>query len=587
MTQTAALLSTEAISSPKPRRRSALGGLLVAPLGLWLLAAFALPLGVVTLLSFQPTADLFEPLSLLPSLEQYGLIIGDGYYRTIFFDTLLLGAGVSVISAVLGYPIALWLVRLPPRWRAAGVALILVPLLTNVVVRSLGIMLILSPAGVVSQIVTFFGLPEPRLLFNWFSVGVALIQVFLPYMVMSLYDSLQSVDRRVEEAAASLGAPPIQRFFSVILPLSLPGLRSGLVIVFLMTSTAYVSATLLGGKNVWTSGMVVFEEAIQLLNHPKASAMAMLMLVASLAASALIGWVIGRLMPWTSGKRPLSLPRLELPTALAHGASAVIEALGPWVARLLLLLSMAMLLFPMVLVVVSSVNDSPQATVATFVGFTWKWYGLIFDNVRYIDAFIVSLQLAFASVIVALALSLPAAFALARHPLPGREIIMAMFMLPLALPGIAIALGMLRLLQWFMEIPPFLGLLAVHVVLIAPFTLALLRTSVAQLDKTLEEAGAGLGAGPFDRLRYIILPQLTPGMLAAGIIGFLISFGEVTVTAFLTTARMQTLPVRIYAEATFSLENTVNAVSTLIILMTVLLLIGVNRFVRLDRVWHR
>jgi putative spermidine/putrescine transport system permease protein len=160
-------------------------------------------------------------------------------------------------------------------------------------------------------------------------------------------------------------------------------------------------------------------------------------------------------------------------------------------------------------------------------------------------------------------------------------------MLPLALPGIAIGLGMLRLLQWFHDIPAFLGILAVHVVLVAPFMLAMLRASVAQLDRALEEAAAGLGAVPRRVLWRVVLPQLGPGIAVACVIGFLMSFGEVTVTAFLTTARLQTLPVRIYAEATFSLENTVNAVSTLIILLTLALLLLVNRLVPLDRVWKR
>jgi putative spermidine/putrescine transport system permease protein len=114
-----------------------------------------------------------------------------------------------------------------------------------------------------------------------------------------------------------------------------------------------------------------------------------------------------------------------------------------------------------------------------------------------------------------------------------------------------------------------------------------LRASVSQLDRSLEEAASGLGAVPPRVFRRVILPQLAPGVAVACVIGFLISFGEVTVTAFLTTARLQTLPVRIYAEATFSLENTVNAISTIFILTTVALLLLVNRLMPLDRVWRR
>lgn len=222
-----------AVPAAVPVRRGigGLGYVLVAPLSLWLLAAFALPLAVVILLSVQEIGDLFQPLSFLPTGAQFGLLLGDAYYIRVFADTLLLAVGVTLTCAAFAYPVALWLSRLPPRWRALGVALVLVPLLTNVVVRSLGIMLILAPGGIVNSVAKLFGLGELKLLFSWFAVGLALVQVFLPYAIMALYDNLQSIDRRIGEAAASLGAGPVRRFFSVTLPLSLPALRSGLTIV--------------------------------------------------------------------------------------------------------------------------------------------------------------------------------------------------------------------------------------------------------------------------------------------------------------------------------------------------------------------
>jgi ABC-type sulfate/molybdate transport systems ATPase subunit len=230
---------------------------------------------------------------------------------------------------------------------------------------------------------------------------------------------------------------------------------------------------------------------------------------------------------------------------------------------------------------------TPQASVAGFRAFTFKWYAAIFEVGAYLRAFEISAQLAAASVACALALALPAAFALVRFGYPGRGAVQAFWMLPLALPHVAIGVGMLRLLQWYIAIPPFMGLLLVHVVLIVPFAISLLRSSVLQLDTALEQAAASLGANPVRVFFLIVLPNLAPGLAVAGIIGFLISFGEVTVTSFLTTARLTTLPVRIYAEASFSLEPTVHAVSTLLILATVALLAIVNRFVKLDRVWAK
>lgn len=170
-----------------------------------------------------------------------------------------------------------------------------------------------------------------------------------------------------------------------------------------------------------------------------------------------------------------------------------------------------------------------------------------------------SVELALASTAVAMAVALPAAFAPARHRFPGLLALAAFWTLPLALPHVAIGVGMLRLPQ----------------------------ASVEQLDRAREEAASSLGAGPIRRFLYATLPGLTPGLAAASIVSFLISFGEVTVTSFLTTARLTTLPVRIYAEATFSLEPTVHAVSTLLIVTTSLALILLNRAMRLDRLHAR
>jgi len=560
-------------------------GLLALPYGLWLLAAFAAPLGAVALLSVQESSEMFAPLSFVPSGAQYAELLGDRFYLRVFFSTIALGLVVAAVSAVLAYPLALWLTRLSPRWKPIGFAIVLVPLLTNVVVRSLGIILLLAPRGVVSGIGQWFGAPPINLLFGWFAVGVALVQVFLPYMVLALYDVLEGQERRLEEAAAGLGAGPAARFWRITLPLSLPGLRAGLIVTFLLASTAYVSATLIGGRKVWVSGMIVLKEGMEILNYPLAAALAMLMLFASVAGTILIGRGIAMFTPWIADRVPRR--RLSLPPAMRRAMILIAEALAPIVSHVLLFFAIGILVFPLVLVAVASVNDSPQATVAQFLGFTWKWYGMVLQNERYLSDAWVSLQLALACVAVSLAISLPAAFALVRAGFKGRESLGAALMLPLALPGIAIGLGMLRLLQWFTALPPFLGILAVHVVLVAPFMLALLRASVAGLDRALEEAASGLGAPPARMFRRIILPQLGPGIAVACVIGFLISFGEVTVTAFLTTARLQTLPVRIYAEATFSLENTVNAISTIFILMTVALLVLVNRVMPLDRVWKR
>ena len=564
-----------------PASRPMLGPILAFPVTFWLLLTFAAPFAVLTLLSLHEYPDPFGPIIQPPSAAQFVSIFGDEFLVRIIIATLLLGAGVTALTVLLGYPLALWLVRLPLKWRPLAFAVILIPLLTNVVVRSLGIVLLLAPDGLINQVLGVFGIPPFRqMLYTHGAVALALAQVFMPFMVLALYDVLQGTSPRVHEAAESLGASRTARVFLVDLPLSLPGLRAGIIIVFLMASTAYVSATLLGGKKVWTTGMLVWQEALQNLNAPMAAALALVMTLASTVFALLVIGITRKLTPWKSGA-PGSFR--SVPGWLLR----ILDLFGPVIGKLLLASSLLLLLLPLVLVMIQSFNDVPQATVAGFRAFTLKWYDRVLFGGAYAASFWISVQLAAATAVLAIGLALPAAFALSRHRFRGLMALSAFWTLPLSLPHVAIGVGMLKLLQAFTAIPPFLGMLSVHVVLVLPFSIALLQASVEQLDKAQEDAAASLGASAPSRFLLVMMPGLAPGLVAAGIMSFLISFGEVTVTSFLTTARMTTLPVRIYAEASFSLEPTVHAVSAILIVVTVLLLMILNRLVRLDRLYAR
>ena len=566
----------------KLRKAPGLMGLALAtPLTIWLIAAFVAPFLTVALLSLHEFADPFAPLFQPLSLAQFRALAEDPFYLRVIIETMTLAGGVTLLTILLGYPLALWLVGLPMKWRPLGFAVILIPLLTNVVVRSLGIVLLLAPDGLINSALSPIGLgPFRSMLYTPGAVAIALAQVFMPFMVLALYDVLQGTSPRVHEAAESLGASRMTRLLLIDLPLSLPGLRAGTIIVFLMASTAYVSANILGGKKVLTTGMLIWQEALQNLNAPIAAALALLMTCASTLFALAVFIVVKRLTPWKE-QRPATAITLPLWSLRA------LDLIGPLLGKLLLAAALLLLLLPLALVVVQSFNDVPQATVAGFRNFTWKWHANVLFGGAWRDSFLISAQLALASALVAIALALPAAFALSRYRFRGLTALSAFWTLPLALPHVAIGVGMLRLLGVYTALPPFLGLMGVHVVLILPFAISLLHASVEQLDRAQEEAAQSLGANGPQRLFLIILPGLAPGLSATFIMSFLLSFGEVTVTSFLTTARMTTLPVRIYSEASFSLEPTVHAIATLLIITTMLALLVLNKLVRLDRLYAR
>ncbi|TPW30494.1 ABC transporter permease subunit [Martelella alba] len=561
--------------------RKWLGPALSAPVTIWLAFAFAAPLLAVVMLSLHEYSDPFAPLLQAPSLQQFIDIASDSFYYKVVFETIWLSLLVTLVSALLGYPVAFWIARLPVKYRALAFSIILIPLLTNVVVRSLGIILLLSPDGLINTVIGWFGIPSfNKMLFNQGAVVVALVQVFMPFMVLALYDNLQNTSPRIHEAAESLGASPAMRFLTVDLPLSLPGLKSGMIIVFLMASTSYVSAVMLGGKKVWTTGMLVLQEAMQNLNTSLAAALALIMTATGLIFAVLATLALNRMMGWRHGgkSRPLAIPRFVEPLA---------NIAGPIVSKLLFAAAVGLLLLPLFLVAVQSFNNVELATAAGFRGFTLRWYKEIFINGYYTDSFLISVKLALVSLLVSLIVAVPAAFALARFPFRGRSALLAFWLLPLSLPHVALGVGMLKLLQIYIAIPPFIGLMAIHVVVILPFAITLLTASVLGLDHSQEEAAASLGANGIKRFFLIIVPGLMPGLFATSIVGFLLSFDEVTVTSFLTTARMTTLPVRLYAEASFELRPTAHALSTVLILLTVIMLALVGRFVRLDRLYAR
>ena len=275
-----------AVQQGNCRVKNWLGPALAAPATLWLLLAFVAPFVIVVLLSIQAGSDPFVPLTLSASVEQFQAIFEDTFYLSVLLKTTALAFGVCAVTTVLAYPLALWIVSLKPKWRPLAISVVLIPLLINVVVRSLGIELLLAPDGLINVVLAVFGLPRAvNMLYNYGAIAVGLVQVFLPFMVLALYDVLQSTSPRVLEAARSLGASRTAQFFSVELPMSLPGLRAGLTFVFLMASTTYVSARMLGGKKAFTTGMLVWQEVLENLNGQFASALALVMTVIAMIAA--------------------------------------------------------------------------------------------------------------------------------------------------------------------------------------------------------------------------------------------------------------------------------------------------------------
>jgi spermidine/putrescine transport system permease protein len=280
--------------SAPTKAMSARGGLLVAPSVLWLFVFAILPVGFLICLSFW-TATIFG-IERTWTLSNYQAIISDSVYASILVKTLRIAAVGTFLSLGFSYPLAMFLVSLKGRNRNFFLLLMFLPFWSSYVVRSFMWLPVLGRAGLVNQVLLALGIvdqPVDWLLFNEGAVYVGLIYVYTLFMVLPIFLSLDRIDPSVIEAARDLGARPYQIFFRVIWPLSLPGVWSGCVMVFLISVGAYVTPQLLGGTSGTMIGNVIAGQFLNTNNWPLGAALSILLIVIVALLFAIVGRRLG------------------------------------------------------------------------------------------------------------------------------------------------------------------------------------------------------------------------------------------------------------------------------------------------------
>ena len=219
------------------------------------------------------------------SLQLYIDFFKDSYFMAVLGRTLSISLIVTIFCAVLGLPAAYVISGVSKKWRGILIALTLFPLLTNSVIRSFAWITILGKNGVINNLLMMFGvINEPMsLLYTDFSIIIGSVYLFLPTMIMTLVGVLENIDDDLLEAAATLGLSPLKGFFKIILPLSLPGMIVGSILVFTGTLTAYTTPQLLGGNKKMMLATLLYQRATTLGDWTSASVIALVMIVITFA----------------------------------------------------------------------------------------------------------------------------------------------------------------------------------------------------------------------------------------------------------------------------------------------------------------
>jgi len=264
----------------RARRRavaSAVG--LSTPALFFLLALFAVPLARLFWLSIDDGS--FAP---------YGKALTGELYLSVLLDTFEIAALVTAAALLLGYPVAYFLATRPPRWRVMGLAFVMLPFWTSILVRTYAWMVLLGRNGVFNRLLLDSGVidaPLP-LLNNRTGVVIGMVHVLLPYMVLPIFNALRKVDPNLVHAAEGLGAPFHAIFRRIYVPLTIHGVVAGVTLVFVLSLGFFITPALLGGGHVVMIANLIEQQVREFLNWAFAGALSVLLLGATLAAFVLV-----------------------------------------------------------------------------------------------------------------------------------------------------------------------------------------------------------------------------------------------------------------------------------------------------------
>ena len=264
-------------------------GLLALPGLSFLAIVFALPLLMLLFKSFQIDGQF--------SVEEYRLFFSDEYNLTVLWRTIRVALLTTLLALVIAYPTAIAMARAKGFWLSVFLVAMVLPMSVGVVVKAFAWSIIFRTRGVLNDVLMTLGITDApiRMLFTETALIIGAANVFLPFMVLPIYAVLRQMDSRLPEAAASLGATPVFRFFHVTLPLSLPGVVAGCAFVFSLAVSMYVIPSLIVGERQQTLSMLTARSFLYLRNEALGATISSILLIIAISVVLGSSWLANRL----------------------------------------------------------------------------------------------------------------------------------------------------------------------------------------------------------------------------------------------------------------------------------------------------
>ncbi|MDF0520211.1 ABC transporter permease subunit [Bradyrhizobium yuanmingense] len=511
----------------------------------------------------------------------------------LYWDSLVRTMQISVTVACLcllfGYPTALLIHRSRGITQALIATAIVLPYFIAILIRTYAWMVLLGRNGPVNKLLVSIGiLSEPaQLLFNRGTVLLGMTAVLLPLMVLTIYSSVARLDQSLTRAALASGAGPIAAFWRVLLPLTLPGMGAGFLLVFVAAIGFFITPTLLGGPGDQMFAMHITQQADSVTSEGFLQALGVVLLAITLAVVAVAGRFLGfefiwggrkltEATPTTADRRAADVSRRSVAASAADLIGWPLLRLfgrlpasfGTWTVRLMGGLVIAILILPIIVVMIISFSSASYLTFPP-PGFSFRWYEQFFSDSNWMRAFWTSLVVAAMSAGIAIVLGASAALGIVRSSIRGKSTIMLLLVSPIIVPPVVLGLSLYSLFLRFDLVGSVFGLAAAHAIGGLPLVVVIVSASLQGVDTRLEQAAAVHGASSLTVFRLVTLPAIMPGLAAATFFAFLHSFDELVLTLFLSSAELKTLPLMLWGDVNYRLNPVLAVVSTLEVLLVV------------------
>ena len=534
-----------------------------------MICALALPIFTLVVYSFYSQDYVHIDKTL--TLKNYEAFFDKWVYGKLLWRSIRMSATVTLITVTLAYPVAYFLAFKVRKNPITWLILLSLPFWTSYLLRVLAWKIMLGNSGIINSTLMELGFleaPLEFLLYSRFAVVLTLAHGWAAFAILPIYVSLSKIDRSLLEASADLGESPVRTFFRVTLPLSMPGVIVAAVIQFIPTVGDYITPMMVGGPRGIMFGQIIAAQFGAAYNWPLGAALTiMMMLTITLIVLAFV---------WLAQLGTVRRREMESVVVQSEPSAGGRRRIGP--LHVYMGFYLVFLYIPSLMLPVFSFNDSIQM-VLPLKEFTLKWYQGIPNTPGLMEALGNSLKVAISVSIVTTTLATLGAKALTRYRLPGQGAALGFIMLPMVMPGIILAVGILvHLLA--VGIPLSLWTIGIaHVVATLPFSTLVIRARMEGLAKNLEESAQDLGENGWMTFWRVTFPLILPGVGASLLLSFTTSFDEFLFALFLGGNQV-TLPVFMWTQVRFPQTlPTVLALGSCIFLGSIIL-IGIAEWLR-------